>query len=176
MAVLAFAAFRVFMSLPDPEAQRASLASVRRHLPPGGVLAIDLFDPLLDRLGPGMHPVEERGQVRDPRSGRLVRVTVIERRTDPISQRLEERWRFAELDATGMVAREEDEDLTLRWTYRHEMRHLLERSGFDPLAEYSDYAKSPPAYGREQIWVARRTSGRHRSSRAVRTVARSTPP
>jgi hypothetical protein len=29
------------------------------------------------------------------------------------------------------------------------------RAGFDPVAEYSDYARSAPAYGKEQIWVAR---------------------
>ena len=38
------------------------------------------------------------------------------------------------------------------------MRHLLVRAGFEPVAEYSDYAGSPPAYAREQIWVARRAA------------------
>jgi hypothetical protein len=38
------------------------------------------------------------------------------------------------------------------------MRHLLLRAGLDPIAEYSDYALSPPAYGNEQIWVARRAA------------------
>ena len=41
-------------------------------------------------------------------------------------------------------------------TYRHELRHLLELSGFEPIAEYSDYAESPPAYGGEIVVVARR--------------------
>ena len=44
-----FAAFRVFMALPDAAAQRSSLETIRRHLRPGGLLVIDLFDP---RLGP----------------------------------------------------------------------------------------------------------------------------
>ena len=52
--------------------------------------------------------------------------------------------------------RDEEEDLTLHWTYRYELRHLLELEGFEPLSEASDYAGSPPAYGREQIWVARK--------------------
>jgi len=51
---------------------------------------------------------------------------------------------------------DEFEELTLRWTYRHEMRYLLEICGLEPIAEYSDYAGSPPAYAGEQIWVARR--------------------
>jgi hypothetical protein len=46
--------------------------------------------------------------------------------------------------------------LTLRSTYRHEMRHLLELEGSEPLSEHSDYDGSPPAYGQEQIWLARK--------------------
>ena len=44
----------------------------------------------------------------------------------------------------------------MRWTYRHEMRHLLELAGFPNAVEYSDFVGSPPAYGREQVWIARR--------------------
>jgi SAM-dependent methyltransferase len=153
---LVFAAFRVFMSLPDPAAQRAALASVRRHLRPGGSVAIDVFDPRLHLLtSDGSVPVD-RGEVHHPVTGRLVRITAISRVNDPIAQRFTERWRFAEEDADGTVVREEHEELTLRWTYRHEMHHLLELAGFEVLAEYSDYAGAPPAYGAEQIWVARR--------------------
>ena len=45
--------------------------------------------------------------------------------------------------------------LTLRWTHRQEMRYLFELTGFEVEAEYSDFHRSPPAYGREQIWLAR---------------------
>jgi hypothetical protein len=54
------------------------------------------------------------------------------------------------------VARHEEEMLSMRWTYRYEMRYLLELCGFDVQAEYSDFRRSPPAYGREHVWVARR--------------------
>jgi len=45
------------------------------------------------------------------------------------------------------------EELKLRWTYRHELHHLLELSGFQVLAEYSDFRRSEPAYGKELIVV-----------------------
>ena len=77
--------------------------------------------------------------MRHPSTGHLVRVTAVERHTDPIAQILTEQWRFAELDHDGQVLREELENLALRWTYRYEMAHLLELCGFEPLAEYSDY-------------------------------------
>jgi hypothetical protein len=36
------------------------------------------------------------------------------------------------------------------------MRHLLELAGFEDLTEYSDFDRSSPAYGAEQVWIARR--------------------
>ena len=47
----------------------------------------------------------------------------------------------------------------MRWTYRFEMRYLLEVSGFEVTAEYSDFRGSPPQYAAEQVWVARRPLG-----------------
>ena len=157
---LAFAAFRVFMALPDATSQRASLAAIRRHLQPGGLLAIDVFDPKLDLITPEPRPQTERREFRHPATGTKVVAAVLSRVNDPLNQRLTQQWRFTEEGADGQVIREEFEELTLRWTYRYEMRHLLELSGFEPLAEYSDYAGSPPAYAAEQIWVARRVAGR----------------
>ena len=54
------------------------------------------------------------------------------------------------------MVRQEEEILRLRWTYRYEMRHLLELAGFEVEAEFSDFRGSPPAYGREQVWLARK--------------------
>jgi SAM-dependent methyltransferase len=159
---IAFAAGRVFMSILDPSSQRRALNGVRRRLRRGGILVLDVFDPLLDRLTPGFHPAEDRGEVRHPISGNAVRVTAIERDADPVTQVLRERWRFAELDDSGSVIREEFEDLSLRWTYRYEFAHLLELARFDVIAEYSDFSGLPPAYGREQIWVARRSGSEPR--------------
>ena len=73
-------------------------------------------------------------------------MTVLDRVNDPVRQRFTEHWEFAELDELGHAIRADVEALTLRWTFRHEMRHLLVRAGFEPVAEYSDYAGSPPAY------------------------------
>lgn len=153
---LVFAAFRVFMALTDPEAQLEALAAARRHLRPNGRLALDVFDPRLDMLSPGTHPLERRLSGTLP-SGNRIEAGPFERTNDALSQVLVERWRFLEIGPDGQVLRDEEETLTLRWTYRHEMRHLLSRAGFEVLAEYGDYAGGPPAYGAEQIWVARPT-------------------
>jgi SAM-dependent methyltransferase len=160
---LILAAFRVFMALLDGEAQRAALAGARRHLRPGGLLAIDLFDPRLDLLHPGDQPGRP-AQAATLSSGNRVSSVVLGRHNDPLRQVLVERWRFTETGRDGTIVREEDEELSLRWTYRAEMGHLLELEGFEVVAEYSDYSGAGPAYGGEQIWVARRPAARSRRS------------
>jgi len=153
--------FRAFQALLTPEAQRSSLACIHRHLRPRGQLIIDLFDPRLDWLIPNLAtpPVPARPPVIHPDSGNTVTIEVLERTNDPLRQVLRERWQFTERNAAGDVVRREEEVLDLRWTYRYEMRYLLELSGFAIERELSDFSDAPPAYGREQIWVARREAG-----------------
>lgn len=149
--------FRAFQSLTSPDDQRRALECVARHLHRGGRLIVDLFDPRLDLCLPDAPPDSKPQSVKHPASGRRVVVEIVARTTDPLHQVLTEVWRFKELDDAGSVLRVEDERLTLRWTYRWEMRYLLELTGFEVVAEYSDFHESPPAYGQEQVWIARRS-------------------
>lgn len=151
-------AFRSFQSLLTVDHQRSCLRSAFDALRAGGRLIIDLFDPLLDRCVPvpALPDSIERDVVRHPERGTTVHVTIESRQNDPVAQRLTERWRFAESNDAGEVVRHEEEELRLRWTYRHEMRHLLELAGFEIEVEYSTFAKDPPQYGKELIFVARR--------------------
>ena len=48
--------FRGFQGLMTPQDQRDCLESVRRHLAPGGLFVVDLFDPRLHRCTPGDDP------------------------------------------------------------------------------------------------------------------------
>jgi SAM-dependent methyltransferase len=153
---LAVAAFRAFQSLLTPESQRRSLECVFRHLRPGGLIALHLFDPRLEFLLPGSDAPRMQGEHRQSKTDAPIRFEIIERRPDFLTQTLEEIWRFEELDDGGKVLRQEEASLALRWTYRWEVRYLLELCGFEVEAEYSDFRQSPPAYGLEQIWVAGR--------------------
>ncbi len=155
---LVYIAFRSFMMLTTREQQRACLECIHRHLTPGGTLAVDLFDPQLDRMVNGFVPESWRdlGEVVHPRTWNAVRVEATDRTNDVVAQVFEETWRFTEAASDGTVLREHEEVLRMRWTYRYEMRYLLELCGFEVVAEYSDYKKSPPDYGKEQVWVARK--------------------
>src|SRR3712207_7021754 len=48
--------FRSFQLLLEPQAQRSCLEAIKAHLRPGGLVAIHLFDPLLETLAPGDGP------------------------------------------------------------------------------------------------------------------------
>jgi SAM-dependent methyltransferase len=154
---LAIAPGRTFQLLLTPEDQRSALANVRRHLRSGGVLVLQLFDPLLEACAAfdGVPASGDRGTVVLPDSGHRVARRVVHRTTEPLTQVLTEVWEFTELDDAGHELRREQETLRMRWTYRFEMRYLLEVSGFEVAAEFSDFRGSPPRYAGEQVWVAR---------------------
>jgi SAM-dependent methyltransferase len=153
---LAIIPFRAFQALLTPEAQRSSLTCIRRHLRPGGRLIIDVFDPRLDLILPDRTEpaLPDRPSFTHPVSGNVVTIEVLTRTNDPLRQILRERWRFTERSSDEAVVRREEEILELRWIYRYEMHYLLELGGFAIGSELSDFSGAPPAYGREQIWVA----------------------
>ena len=153
---LVLCAYRSFQALTSPEDQRRALQSVYRHLRSGGYFIVNLFDPRLDWCTPNAIRESVDSSVRHPITNNLVKVEVVNRRNDTFNQLFTECWRFTEIGAAGQVLRQEEEVLTLRWTYRQEMRYLFELVGFEVEAEYSDFHQSPPAYAREQVWVVRR--------------------
>ncbi len=91
----------------------------------------------------------------DPVTGRRFRRTCLSRQTDPFGQTTGERMRLEELDAEGGVLGSHETSWTLRWSTRQEMAYLLELTGFEALSVYSDFQRSPAAYGGEQLGVAR---------------------
>ena len=146
---------RSFQHLITPDEQRAALAAIRSHLQADGRLVLNLYDPRLDLCLPDSPPRSDVGDHADPESGRRVRRSFLSRSTDPLSQTLRETIRLELFDKDGTKLAEEETSWSLRWTYRQEMRYLLELTGFAVEEAYSDFRGSPPAYAREQVWVAR---------------------
>ncbi len=154
---LALIPFRAFQHLILPDQQRRSLECINRCLVPGGHLVIDVFDPRLDYCIPGAKSPNPDRQMKDPATGHVIARHVTSRVNDPIRQMFTEGWRIEELDAEGRIVSTTETSWSLRWGTRQEMRYLFELTGFEPVAEYSDFDGSPPAYGSEQVWVARKT-------------------
>ena len=148
---------RSFQFMLTSAAQRSSLAAIRRHLRPEGALVLQLFDPRFEWCvpTPEAEGPSDRGTIRNPLTGRDVRIEVIERAPDPMRQLIDELYRFTELDASGREVRSATERLVLRWTLRSEVRLLAELEGFEVEAEYGDFRGGGPAYGAEQVWILR---------------------
>jgi SAM-dependent methyltransferase len=148
--------FRSFQHVVELEAQRSALLAMHRHLKPGGHVVIDLFDPRFDLLVDAGSPAAMGREVRDPASGNTVRRTIAARDVDFVRQVVHEIMWLEVIDPSGRTIAKEETRWSLKWSARPEMRYLLELCGFKVVAEYSDFHKSPPAYGKEQIWVARK--------------------
>ena len=141
-------AFRAFSHLLDVPAQLAALANARRHLAPGGRLALDVFDPRLSRTAILEEPEELAASAETPR-GRVQRFDRVTR--DLARQVLTLRVRF-------VTAAPEDcgeGELQLRWFHRYELEHLLARAGFAIEALYGGFDRRPWAPGGETIAIAR---------------------
>jgi SAM-dependent methyltransferase len=150
---LAIIPARSFQHVVTPAGQRETLRCVRRHLMPSGHLILDLFDPNFELLFANDSTDLPSREARDPRSGHLVRRTVVARHNDPLRQTVQETLRFEVFDAAGHVLAREETSWTLRWSMRQEIAYLLELCGFEPVDLFSDFKGSPPDYSREQLWI-----------------------
>lgn len=140
--------FRAFSHLLDVPAQLAALANARRHLAPGGRLALDVFDPKLATIARAEDPEALAVAAETPR-GRVQRFDRVTR--DAARQVLTLRMRFV-ADAPEDCG---EGELQLRWFHRYELEHLLARAGFELEALYGGFDRRPWAPGGETIVVAR---------------------
>lgn len=149
--------FHGFQGLLTSRGQVRCLRAIRRHLAPGGIAVIHVWDPnlpfLTEEAGAAATRTEQR--VRNPITNREVLIARQRRRNDPLQQVRTEWWHLTEFSDHGDIVVKERSVLQLRWIYRFEMRHLFEVAGFEVLSEHSDFTGSGPAYARAQIWTVR---------------------
>jgi len=150
------------------------LTGLRRHLRPDGRLALHLFDPRFDLLADENPPAIRQSGI-DPATQRRYTGEILRTGRDYLNQIRRDLWRYAETDLNGSLFEEATREMALRWTYRWELRHLLELCGFVVEAEYSDFHGALPAYGKELIVVARRETNLRKRASGGRLRARSAP-
>ena len=145
---LALMPFNTFMHLLTTEAQLAALERIRRHLAPGGLLALDMPNPgeayaaqeqglTLERTFlDGDRTVQQFSSIALDRAAQLSHIT----------------WIY---DSTGPDGdlRRSLVPLTLRFTFPAEMALLLSRSGLTLAHLYGDYDRSPFADGSPRMLV-----------------------
>jgi ubiquinone/menaquinone biosynthesis C-methylase UbiE len=145
--------FFAFQHLLTSSDQRTCLETLRRHTEPGGLIAIHLFDPDLYALAQGGAPKICKRIAVDAKTGHVVEAIWEGATLDYVEQQRRDVWRYRRYDGSGGCVEEELAQLTIRWSFRWEMRHLFEVAGLKVLAEYSDFRRSPASYANDQIWI-----------------------
>ena len=155
---LATTPFRPFQHLITVEDQVSCLESVNRHLVAGGLLILDIFNPSLESLtrdNLGEEFAEEPG-FEMPDGRRVIR-----------RHKVVERDLFNQVNHVELIyyvthpdGREERlvHEFPMRYLFRYEAQHLLERCGFELLDIYADFEKNPygSKYPGELILVAKK--------------------
>lgn len=152
---LVIVAVNSFMHLLNTEDQLAALTRIRKHLNPGGLLLLDLFNPDLSRL------LDFRGQVAldkvlvEPETGhRLMRFRT--ESVDLAQQTIRATYIVDRLDAEGRIQRTVF-PFSMRYLFRYELELLLRQAGFKIEAIYGSYELDDFSSDSEKmIAVARR--------------------
>jgi len=150
---LVYSAFRSFQHVLEVPAQLAALGECRRVLRVGGTLAIDLFDPDYGAL----HDTEPELVTRYRRADGAIVERWDARRVDRVAQRVDVtfRWRAR---SGQRVLEDVRASYAIRYTFPHELAHLLARAGFDDARVYGDYDRGPVTpTPRELVVVATRS-------------------
>jgi ubiquinone/menaquinone biosynthesis C-methylase UbiE len=135
---LIIAPFRVIMHIHEKEDQLLALNNAFRHLEPGGLLIFDAFIPKLDHIIHGLHKQVDFEEEYKP--GRTLKRTV-STRPSLIRQRIDIHFMLEWDTEQGMQS--ETWDTSLRFLFRYELEHLLERSRFDSFEILGDYLGNP---------------------------------
>lgn len=148
--------YRSFQDLATADDQRLVLDRVREVLAPGGVLALDVFDPDPAALAAASAPDQDQPpSVLHHRDERGQRVTTAFARTcDLARQRVREQRTVTVIGADGAEVSRHHFQLDVRYAFRFEMETLLQEAGFRIQALYGDFEHGDWRPGGEQVWVA----------------------
>ncbi len=148
--------FRSFQSMLTVEEQRQALASVRAHLAPGGVLAMDTFNPDVRHLADDNASATPLHLMDVGRADGGTIVVWGQNGWNPVEQVNDVRVIIEEVSDEGVVERRLFRDFEQRYTFRYEMEHLLELCGFSVEAVYGDFDGGPITEDTEDfVWIAR---------------------
>ncbi len=149
---------RSFQHLLTIDDQLSCLRCVHRHLAPAGRLAINIYNPNILRIAEWL--TTRKGGLQlvgsgDARDGEWKRWETAEYL--PATQRQNVTFLDERLSDAGVVVSRVYRGLTLRYSYRFEMEHLLARAGFTIEALYGDHFRAPfEDTSPEMVWLARR--------------------
>lgn len=134
---LIIAPFRVIMHIIDKEDQLQALNNIHKHLKPGGKFIFDTFVPNPDYLVEGFNNVTDFEGEYAP--GYLLR-RIVSTKPDLINQLINVTFRI-EWEEDGDV-KVENWTFPLRFFFRYELEHLIDRSAFNYYEILGDYQEN----------------------------------
>jgi SAM-dependent methyltransferase len=135
--------FRPLQHLVSVEEQFAFLACIRRHLEPGGRLALDVFHPSLQALAAVINPEETEDTAElTMADGRRMRRTFRVTAKHPAVQTNDIELIYYIGEPSGQMARIV-QAFPLRYFFHFELEHLLARAGFEIAEFYGKFDLSP---------------------------------
>lgn len=143
-----------FQHLITPEYQTSCLTCIYDHLKNQGKLIIDIFNPNLKRIA--NTDTRERFFAKEYKNSTGNKIMAWDMpQYDILNQTLQDLIELEELDEEGILVNKQYFNLKLRYIFRYEMQHLLEKCGFKIKALYGSYQKNKfTKDSRDMIWVA----------------------
>jgi len=135
---LIIAPFRVFMHLLKKDEQLLAVDNAWNHLNPGGTLIFDVFIPDLKQLITGLDALTDFEGEYEP--GKKVR-RITSTKPDLLNQLIHVMFRL-EWDESG-GRKSAEWGLPLRYFFRFELEHLVERSKFTKYDIFGDFEGNP---------------------------------
>jgi SAM-dependent methyltransferase len=139
---LVIAPFRPFQHLLEVQQQMDCLNCVRKHLAPGGRLILDVFQTDAERMHDPVHMREALVTEYKTRDGRMVQISERVAAFHRAEQRNDVEMIFS-IEHPGGHKERLVFAWTLRYFFRYEIAHLLARCGFQILAEYGNFDRTP---------------------------------
>jgi len=151
--------FRPFQHLLEVRQQMDCLDCVRKHLAPRGRLILDVFQTDAERMHDAVHMREALVTEYKTGDGRQVRISERIAAFHRAEQRNDVEMIFSITHPGGRQER-----LVFAWPlryfFRYEVEHLVERCGFKVAAEYGDFDRTPIRdESPEMIFVAETRQG-----------------
>jgi SAM-dependent methyltransferase len=154
---LAVCAMNTFMHLADPAAQVTALRHWRKHLRPGGLLILDLFNPDVAELASLDGHLQLEKSWRDPASGFTV-MKQVSRTLDQVRQLVHVTFVYDEIAPDGALHRTLSR-FDMRYLWPAEAQLLLASAGYRIGTTYGDWDLSELVDGSPRlIIVAERKS------------------
>jgi SAM-dependent methyltransferase len=147
--------FRAFLHNLTSDDQLACLRRVHAHLTPGGRLALNVFHPSLEFMARNAGAFEGvwrwiRTHTRDDGSY-IVRSEAT--MYDTVQRRVHSQHRYELYGADGLLTRTFLQRLELAYFYPDDIRHLLERAGFDAITIAGSFAGRPLQHDMDELVI-----------------------